>query len=99
MIQHICAVYDRAAQLYWRPFTVRRPSEAVRGFSDEVLRQAADNQMFHHPEDFDLYCLGTIDDSTGRLSGYDLPVQLARAQDVRFPSAVDASSLKGLDNA
>jgi hypothetical protein len=39
---------------------------AVRSFMDEVKREAPDNPLNMHPEDHDLYELGTWDDATGR---------------------------------
>ena len=38
---------------------------------DEVQREAADNQLFHHSDDFDLYEIGIFDDSNGRIESYD----------------------------
>ena len=38
---------------------------------DEVNREAADNNLFNHPDDFDLYEIGTFDDSTGRITSYE----------------------------
>ena len=67
----IVAVKDRAADAFMRPFFVPTPAMAVRSFMDEVQREAADNQLFHHSDDFDLYEIGIFDDSTGRITSYD----------------------------
>jgi hypothetical protein len=37
---------------------------ALRAFSDEVNRNDPNNQLYNHSDDFDLYDLGTFDDST-----------------------------------
>lgn len=67
----IVAVKDRAADAFMRPFFVPTTAMAVRSFMDEVQREAADNQLFHHSDDFDLYEIGIFDDSTGRIVSHD----------------------------
>lgn len=71
MIQVIVAIKDRAADAYMRPWFVPTPAMAVRSFMDEVQRESADNQLFHHSDDFDLYEIGLFDDSTGRITSHD----------------------------
>lgn len=68
MIHVVCSVHDRAAQAFGRPFFVANQGLALRSFTDEVNRKAEDNQLFNHPDDFDLYELGTWDDSNGSYS-------------------------------
>ena len=67
----IVAVKDRAADAFMRPFFVPTPAMAVRSFMDEVQRDAADNQLFHHSDDFDLYEIGIFDDSNGRIVSHE----------------------------
>ena len=67
----IVAVKDRAADAFMRPFFVPTPAMAVRSFMDEVQREAADNQLFHHSDDFDLYEIGIFDDSNGRITSHE----------------------------
>jgi hypothetical protein len=69
----ICTVYDRASELYGRPMFVPSIGAAIRSFTDEVNRNNADNQLFNHPDDFDLYELGEYDDQTSRITTLDLP--------------------------
>lgn len=68
MIQVVVAVKDRAADAFGRPFFVQTQGVAIRSFMDEVNRQAEDNQLYQHPDDFDLFELGTYDDSTGMIA-------------------------------
>lgn len=68
MIYQIVAVRDAALDGFGRPFFSPSLGAAVRSFSDEVSRNAADNLMFQHPEDYDLYHIGSFDDSTGEVS-------------------------------
>lgn len=71
MVLVIVAVKDRAADAFMRPFFVPTPAMAVRSFMDEVQREAVDNQLFHHSDDFDLYEIGIFDDSTGRITSHE----------------------------
>lgn len=53
-VQYVVAVKDRAVGAFGRPFVVPSVPAAVRSFTDEVNRSAVDNQMYQHPDDFDL---------------------------------------------
>ncbi|WNK15075.1 MAG: nonstructural protein [Microvirus sp.] len=84
MILIAVSIFDRAAQAYMRPFFVPTTGLAVRSFKDEVNRAAADNQMYAHPEDFELYQIGTFDEADGQLETWaDGPHLLSRAQDLK----------------
>jgi len=82
MLQFVVSVKDRAADVFNRPFFVPHRNVAVRDFTDEVNRSAVDNQLNKHPDDFDLYLLGTFDDNAGTFAMEDQPVVLVRAKDV-----------------
>ena len=82
MLQFVVSVKDRAADIFNRPFFVPHRNVAVRDFTDEVNRSAADNQLNKHPDDFDLYLLGVFDDNTGTFALEEQPVVLVRAKDV-----------------
>jgi hypothetical protein len=89
MLQFVVSVKDRAADIFNRPFFVPHRNVAVRDFTDEVNRLADDNQLNKHPDDFDLYLLGTFDDNSGTFSMEEQPVVLVRAKDViQAPIAV-----------
>lgn len=77
----VMAVRDRAADTYGSPFFVVAVGQGVRSFSDEVNRAAPDNQLYMHPEDFDLYELGSFDDSSGTFET-DVPRMRAIGKDV-----------------
>lgn len=81
----IVSVYDEAVGAFGRPAFVRSESEAVRAFSDEVNRPAADNPMTAHPEHFTLWFVGYFDDNDGTFSTGDAhcPRSLVRAGDLR----------------
>lgn len=83
MILQIVAIRDQAADAYMRPIFVNHIAQAIRSFSDEVNRNAQDNDMARHPGDFELFHLGTYDDSTGELSSFDRPLQLAIGKNLK----------------
>lgn len=79
--QLVFAVRDRAADTFGRPFFDVATGRAIRGFTDEANRAAEDNQLYKHPEDFDLYSLGSFDDDTG-LFDTGVPKMIAVGKDV-----------------
>lgn len=81
MILQMLCVRDSAVGSYNQPFCVAAIGVAVRSFGDEVKRDAPDNQMFKHPEDFELFHIGSFDDSTGTVSMLSAPVPVARGKD------------------
>lgn len=82
MLQYIVSVKDRAAEVYTRPFFVPHRNVAVRDFTDEINRAAADNPLNKHPDDFDLYLLGQFDDTVGSFIREGAPTVLVRGKDV-----------------
>lgn len=81
MIRVVCAVRDRATVSFGNPIFVVALGEAHRSFADEVNR---DGSPFNaHPEDYDLYELGSFDDATGRIVMLDDgPRQVAIGKDL-----------------
>jgi len=57
---------------------------AIRSFSDEVNRKDPENQLFNHPDDFDLYELGEFDDNTGLFALHDAPKLLSLGKQVKI---------------
>lgn len=78
----VLAVRDSAVGAYARPIFVPSTAVAVRSFADEVNRNAADNPMFAHADDFELHELGVYIEETGALVPLDGPVCVVRAKDV-----------------
>lgn len=56
---------DVKADAFGNPYFAPSIAMAERSFGDEVNRAAEDNILYKHPEDFELYCLGTFDTSSG----------------------------------
>lgn len=73
----ICTIRDSVANTYGRPFFTATRGTALRSFIDMCNdTPSPDNPIAQHPEDYELFELGTFDDQTGR---FDLvePVSLA----------------------
>ncbi|WNK13793.1 MAG: nonstructural protein [Microvirus sp.] len=79
----ICAVFDSAAQAYNRPFFAPSVGLAVRSFRDEVNRNAPENPMYNHSDDFSLHQLGVFDDANAQLQVAPEIITLARAKDLK----------------
>ena len=80
----ICSVKDRAADAYGRPMYVPSTGVAIRSFSDEINRNDPDNQLYNHPDDFDLYEFGEFDDNTGVFELYEQPKLLSLGKQVKI---------------
>lgn len=83
MIQVIISVKDTAAQAFGRPIFVPTTAVAVRSFRDEVNRKDSTDDMSRHPDDFELYEIGSFDDSTGIIDVLSSPRLVARAKDLK----------------
>lgn len=63
---HIYAIKDRATDSFGNPMFFVASGQAIRSFTDEANRQDAQNMIYAHPDDFDLYELGTFETDTGK---------------------------------
>lgn len=73
MIYAVLSVRDSALNAFGRPVFVAATGAGIRSFADEVNRVDAQNEMNKHPGDFELFELGTFDDSTGRFLLFETP--------------------------
>lgn len=85
-LQVFVSVKDTAAQVFGKPFLVPSNNVALRSFTDEVNRESAENMMYLHPDDFELYAIGYFNDDLGLLVSVDVPELIARGKDVAFRS-------------
>lgn len=76
----VCAVKDRAVNAYNRPIYVPTVGVAIRSFNDECNKK--DSELHNHPEDYDLYEIGSWDDETAIYSSLETPRVITRAQDI-----------------
>lgn len=87
-MQGIFSVFDLKSGLYGRPFVAAATGVAIRQFTDEVNRSEAENLLYHHPADFDLYHVGNFDETTGLVNPVSAtddakPICILRAIDVK----------------
>lgn len=68
------AIKDRALDAYMRPFFAQTKGQAIRMFTDEINNK--ESPMQKHPDDYDLWYLGTWNDQDGQLNDQK-PEQLA----------------------
>lgn len=80
----VCAVRDRAMDAFMQPIFVPAIGLALRSFSDEVNR--SDSPMFAHPEDYDLYEIGSYDDEYGKLIPLENVRMVSVGKDVKRPA-------------
>lgn len=85
MKYYVFAVRDRAADVFGQPHFATSIGSAIRSFSDEVNRSADNNIFNKHPDDFDLYHLGSYDDNTGFFE-CGAPQQIAVGKDLLVKS-------------
>jgi len=78
----IVCVRDRAADVFGQPNFVNQIGAAVRSFADQINgEKRPDNPFAMHPEDFDLYEVGTYDDETAVFDTFT-PKQLVVGKDL-----------------
>lgn len=70
----VVAVKDRATQTFEKPWFVLHLNQAIRHFTDGINQK--DTAMNAHPDDYDLWSLGTWDDATGKFNSIE-PTQIA----------------------
>lgn len=73
MLLKVFAVYDLKACAFFQPFFSGQSGSAIRGFGDSV--NDGKSPFGAHPEDYQLFELGTFDDNVGTLTGL-LPMKL-----------------------
>ena len=67
-MQHLLmAIKDRAIDAFQPVASVRAKGEAIRPFQD-AINNPQNAQLHAHPDDYDLYMVGTFDDETGELT-------------------------------
>ncbi len=83
MIYGVFVVRDRAAAAYGVPFLHGNRGSAIRAFSDMINRVGETDMISKHPEDFDLFELGTYDDESAKYTLRETPHQVAIGKDLK----------------
>lgn len=60
----LCVIKDRSVEAYINLHCVRAEGQAIRQFQDAINDPQA-GSIHKHPDDYDLYRVGTYDDETG----------------------------------
>lgn len=79
MTPYIVAVKDRQLNAFMKPFACQSLGQAIRAFRDEVNNPQS--ELNKHPEDYELYEVGTWDEIHGALTGAK-PNQIAIASNL-----------------
>lgn len=82
---YMFAVRDRATDQFGTPMFLVASGQAIRSFTDEINRSDAQNQLYQHPSDFDLYALGSFDTDTGEFVS-ERPTQICIGDQVKIRS-------------
>jgi hypothetical protein len=82
MIFQIVAIHDRALDAYQQPFLVRAIGEAIRAFQDAINKP--ESPMYAHPDDYDLYMIGTYNDESAKITQAAEPQQIAIGKQLRI---------------
>lgn len=78
----VVSVRDRAADVFAVPNFVNSIGGAIRSFGDAINSKQADSALCLHPEDFDMYELGSFDDATGSYEALPQVRQIAIGKDL-----------------
>lgn len=79
----IVSLKDTATQVFGTPFFVHAPAQAVRSLRDAVNAKDADTDIARHPDDFELFELGSFDPASGVITPCEKAVFVCRAKDLR----------------
>jgi len=77
----VVAVFDNAVKAFGRPVFVPAVGAAIRSFIDEV--NGKDTELSKHPEDFELFQLGSFNEEDGQFIQLAKPLSLMLAKNAR----------------
>ena len=78
-LQEVYSIFDSKANTYSRPMFEYHRGRMLRMFID--LANDKQHPVGQHPEDYYLYCIGTFDENTGKLTALDKEESLGKALD------------------
>lgn len=81
MILNIYSIYDLQIRAYSQPYYSHTNGSALRAFSDHV--NDPQSQPNKHPEDYQLFHLGTFNDETGELTPTTKPTMIGNATEYK----------------
>lgn len=77
----IYSIRDAKAEIYNAPFFQKTHGEAERSF--KTVANDPKSTVCQHPEDFDLWYLGTYDDQSGIIESLATPQHISKAVDMK----------------
>lgn len=90
----IIATRDIVSNVFGQPVFVPHLGQAIRSFGDECRRKEPGNVLAQHPEDFELWLLGTYNDADGSFEDQNERKQIAVGANYR-ETAEKAHGAKG----
>lgn len=89
MLQNLYSLKDSKVGVFNIPFYKRNAGEAERYVKSVVHEDPAKLPGYYidvakYPNQFDLYCLGSFDDETGKISVYDSPQHIISCEAVKL---------------
>lgn len=81
----IYSIRDGKGEVYNTPFFQKTHGEAERTFRE--LANDQKSMIFKYPDDYDLYFIGSYDDTTGVIQPLDTPHHITKAVMVQKPQA------------
>ena len=83
MKQCLTAIFDSVRNRFEYVEVYCTRAEAKRSFQERCNDRS--HLFFRYPDDFELFMLGTLDDSSGELRTFDKPMRLDTARGSRDP--------------
>lgn len=80
MIRVMLVLKDSKAEMFMTPFFAPTVGVAYRSLMDEMRRGGPENTLASHPEDYQVYRLGTFDDDIGLVNLDDEPELLCEVK-------------------
>lgn len=77
----IITVLDTATQVFGQPQFMHTKGEATRSFSD-IINAKESNALRDHPDDYEMYEIGTYDEQTGVITPHKKPKLINRGKDL-----------------
>lgn len=88
-MMQVFSVYDVAAETFGPPITTAAVGLAVRSFTDAVNAVAKESPIAQHPKDFQLFHLGSFDETMGKFEMFPQPRRIAGGLDVLLPEKMN----------
>jgi len=86
MLLQVFTIRDQAGEFYNPPFFAKTKQEAVRSFTR--IKNDPQSTINQFPQHFDLYEIGTFDDSDGKMVTFDTPQHIIAANNLTAPETV-----------